>query len=558
MSAVVLGILGCPPSSGGGGKAEVAGVSPPEGAAEGGLSVTILGENFEGGPASVYFDGEKATDVVVVSDTALTCTVPPGEIGLADVEVRSAGNTGVKAGGFEYLPGIEAKESSNLSGGNDLFSQYERIPIDFDFQGFIGEAGDVDVFHIHPPDGGKVYISLDWAASFNAGGIAAMQVEFFQGPDPSPDPDAFFGGSIIGTHDGSGPPPSIVDWMRPSFVVSGAHGPYLRITAGGDGNHSGFDSTNPYILRVEYEADATFEPAPQKDSFRTAQIISPEAGPVELTNGAAYDDDFDWYKFAVSEDGWVRIVISAAGVGTLDTSGEIAVDAKLFWSDPSDPDGNHVYSVPGATVSAVDRPGPTANVVEVTEVEAFQTYLLRLTNSDNVPLPAYDYTVTVEYGAGGLEDDEPGVLPPADTEQDAFDLNVLTADQNLTGYVFRNGDDDWFVTQGPGGGTTADIHWDLDNVIAGTNGIGLYDPDLNALGGEFALLVFDQAWFNTSGLPIVGETIGGTSFDTTLDGSNVLTVSGVTMNAGENYYIYLNALRGYAPAESYNLFIDVP
>jgi hypothetical protein len=93
--------------------------------------------------------------------------------------------------------------------------------------------------------------------------IAAMQVEFFQGPDPTPEPDAFFGGSIIGSSDGSGPPPEITEWMRPSFVVAGAHGPYLRITGFGDGNHAGFDPVRPYILHIRYEPDSTFEPAPQ-------------------------------------------------------------------------------------------------------------------------------------------------------------------------------------------------------------------------------------------------------------------------------------------------------
>lgn len=552
VSAAIVGTLGCP-APGGGGTAVVESLSPPEGAADGGLSVLITGENFDGGPASVYFDGEKATDVEVLSDTEIRCTLPPGEIGVATVEVRSSGNTGKKVAGFEYLPGVEAKEAANLSGGNDEFAAYERVPIEYDFQGYIGEFGDVDVFHLHPPDGGKVYVSLDWSASFTSGGIAAMQVEFFQGPDPTPDPDAYFGGSVIGAHDGSGPPPEIVDWMRPSFVVAGAHGPYLRVTAFGDGNHAGFDPVRPYTLRIDYEADATFEPAPQADSFRLAEPIDPAAAPVSLTNNAAYDDDFDWYRFTTPADGWARMVLSAENLGTLDTSGEISVNAKLFWVDPSDPDGNHVYSVPDAEIFAIDLPGPTARVVEVTTLEALQTYLLRLTNTDNVPLGAYDYTVSVEYGVGGTEDQEPGTLGTAEVPEEASDLGVLdgvTSPIAADGYLFHDGDKDWFqFTAGATGDITVD--WDHSNISSGVNGIGFYDAGTNPLGGEFGLLVFDQAWFNTSGLAVVGETVGGMGYDTTA-ATDTKSVT-VTVSSGEDYYVLVNTLRGWSTSDEYNL-----
>lgn len=558
LSALVVGTLGCPaPDSGG--TAKVDSLSPPEGATSGGLQVTITGSNFEGGPASVYFDGEKATDVEVVSDTEIRCTIPAGEIGLATVEVRSSGNTGRKVGGFEYLPGVESKEVPNLSGGNDTFAGYERIPIEFDFQAYIGEAGDVDVFHIHPPDGGKVYVSVDWSASFTSGGIAALQVEFFQGPDPTPDPDAYFGGSIIGAHDGSGPPPSIDDWMRPSFLIAGSHGPYLRVTAFGDGNHAGFDPIRPYTIRVDYESDATFEPAPQADSFRNAVTIDPATAPVSITNGAAYDDDFDWYRFTVPSDGWARVVLSAENLGIVATSGELAVSAKLFWVDPSDPDGNHVYSVPDSEIFAVDLPGPTARVVEVTSLEALQTYVLRLTNTDNVPMAPYEYALSVEYGAGGTEDDEPGVIPPAETPEDAHNLTVLnggTSPITLNGYLFHDGDKDWFKFTAPPGGGDVQVDWD-HTAISGANGIGFYDAGTNPLGGEFGLMVFDQAWFNSSGLPVVGETVGGVGvgYDTDVGFDTKSVLFPVSSNA--NYWILVNTLNGWSTTDDYTLTLTL-
>ena len=555
---LALGAAGCPSSESGSGKAEVALVDPPEGAAAGGLTVLIQGSNFEGGPASVYFGGEKATDCVVLDDTRIQCVTPPHEIGVVDVEVRSSGNVGRKEFGFEFLPGVESSEPANESGGNDVFAAYERIPIEFDFQGYIGTQADEDIYHLHPPDGGKVFITLTWDESFDSGGIAAMQVEFFQGPDPTPDPEAFFGGSIIGTHDGSGPPPRIEDWMRPSFVVAGAHGPYLRVKAFGDANHAGYDPVIPYTLRIDYESDPTFEPAPQADSFRNAVEVDPSAGAVALTVNAAYDDDFDWVEFTMPADGWARVVLDAGALGTLDTAGELSLGAKLFWVDPSDPDGNHVFSVPGAETSVIDAPGPVARVFESAGLSGLDTYKLRLTNSHDTPMAEYDYGVSVEVGAGGLEDSEPGQLEPADNKTEANDLGLLDVGTplNAEGYVFHDGDDDWFKFTAPMLGVSATIEWNHTDVSSGVNGIGFYDPVTNPLGGEFRLLVFDQAWYDSGALPNAIETVNGDSYDTT-SGTDVKTVGGMPITAGETYYIYLDALRGWSTSESYALTVTL-
>lgn len=558
--ALALGFLGCASNSGNGGKVYLERLEPPEGADAGGLSVLVVGSSFGGGPASVFFDGVPATDVEVLSDREIRCTTPPGEIGLAVVEVRSSGKVGRIDTGFEFLPGVESREAPNDSGGNDNFAAYERVPIGYDFQGYIGVADDTDILHFHPPADGKVSISLTWNESYVAGGIAGMNVEFYQGPDPTPEPDAFFGGSILAVGDGSLPPPAIVDWVRPAFLVSGAHGPYLRIQGVASGAGTGFDPVNAYTLRIDYEPDVTLEPAPQADSFRTAIPIDPSSGSVDVAANAGYDDDFDWYSFVPSVDGWARVTISAEGLGSITTNGELSLNAKLFWQDPSDESGNHVFAVAGGAANAADRPGLTANVFEVDGLVTDNTYFLRLRNSDMVGLPAYDYDATVEYGAGDFETAEPGTLNAANTDVAANDLGVLTTgvDTVATGYSFHNGDDDWFRFTTPAAvGTTLTITWSHAALSSGVNGIGSFDSQLNPLGGEFSLLAFDQAWFTTPGrLPTTVQTIGGLSYDVS-PGEDVESVVVSNPLSSTNYYVLVDTVRGWSTTESWTLTVNV-
>ncbi len=74
----------------------VNGIVPDMGPTAGGTNVTITGTNFPtstalGGPATVTFAGNLATNVVVVSATKITATSPPGVAGVAEVIVSDAG-----------------------------------------------------------------------------------------------------------------------------------------------------------------------------------------------------------------------------------------------------------------------------------------------------------------------------------------------------------------------------------------------------------------------------------------------------------------------------------
>ncbi len=65
-------------------------LSPAEGPFTGGTSVLLTGKGFSEGRALVSFGGVLARDVVVLSDTSLRCTTPPGAIGRrVSVNVRT-------------------------------------------------------------------------------------------------------------------------------------------------------------------------------------------------------------------------------------------------------------------------------------------------------------------------------------------------------------------------------------------------------------------------------------------------------------------------------------
>ncbi len=82
----------------------VSSVSPNNGPAAGGTSVTITGTNFAAG-ATVTFGSTAATNVVVVNSTTITATVPAGSAGAVTVTVTVTVNglSGSLTNGFTYV-----------------------------------------------------------------------------------------------------------------------------------------------------------------------------------------------------------------------------------------------------------------------------------------------------------------------------------------------------------------------------------------------------------------------------------------------------------------------
>jgi|GEM_PF-2792753 len=96
-AAATLGVTALPPPT-------LTAISPSSGPAAGGTSVTITGAGFLAGGVTVAFGANPGTNVVVVSDTQITVSAPPGT-GTVDVRVTTpSGRTSiVAADAFTYL-----------------------------------------------------------------------------------------------------------------------------------------------------------------------------------------------------------------------------------------------------------------------------------------------------------------------------------------------------------------------------------------------------------------------------------------------------------------------
>jgi hypothetical protein len=103
---------------------EIDSVVPASGPPAGGTPVTISGVGFTGATGVLFeggFGAAAATDVVVVSDSEITCTAPPYIVGVVDVTVSGTGDTATLVGGFAYLDSFRidsiAPAPVHVSGG---------------------------------------------------------------------------------------------------------------------------------------------------------------------------------------------------------------------------------------------------------------------------------------------------------------------------------------------------------------------------------------------------------------------------------------------------------
>ena len=95
----------------------VSSVTPNNGPATGGTSVTVAGTNFVSG-ASVFFGGTAATNVVVVNGTQITATVPAHAVGAVNVLVTNTDTqSGTLANGYTYASTAPAVTSVTPNNG---------------------------------------------------------------------------------------------------------------------------------------------------------------------------------------------------------------------------------------------------------------------------------------------------------------------------------------------------------------------------------------------------------------------------------------------------------
>jgi len=93
------------------------------------VSVTVTGSAFLAGTSlQVVVGGQPATNVVVVDDATITCTVPAGAPGPADVTVQDSAGAWTSPELFDYTPAVVGAHDVDLGGNLDL--EYLCDPLD--------------------------------------------------------------------------------------------------------------------------------------------------------------------------------------------------------------------------------------------------------------------------------------------------------------------------------------------------------------------------------------------------------------------------------------------
>lgn len=104
-------------------------VVPPNGPPAGGNTVTVIGLNFESaGPTTLTFGSRRATNLVVVSDTRISCTVPSGAQGsVVDLNIANDNGTYTLTQAYTYDSVLAvnnvAPERGPSAGGNTVTVQ---------------------------------------------------------------------------------------------------------------------------------------------------------------------------------------------------------------------------------------------------------------------------------------------------------------------------------------------------------------------------------------------------------------------------------------------------
>ncbi|MFT7622775.1 MAG: hypothetical protein ACI9WU_001950 [Myxococcota bacterium] len=200
------------------GQTEVFVVDPDTGSQAGGTYVRLLGSGFTA-PATVRFNGTKATHVKVINSTLITAKTPPGEIGVSDVTVEVAGFEAPLFDSFTYFdpvalyggtwgPGVEGAVNITVLDGGDgspIPDVFVILAVDPDtpYQGFTNGEGQVtfsgqDVLGEQMVSASKDGYASNSVVEFNATNITIYltpQTPPSMGPPP---PGATVSGTISG------------------------------------------------------------------------------------------------------------------------------------------------------------------------------------------------------------------------------------------------------------------------------------------------------------------------------------------------------------------------
>ena len=230
-------------------------------------------------------------------------------------------------------------EPPDVKGENDLFDDAEPVPFATDFTAHIGQEGDVDQFVFEVNEPGIVHISLDFSPSYQGldifNMVAATRTDAFLVSATSvglSSPEAFechdYETTVICDSSFEVDQSVASEVGRYTIEVKGYGNPVYGIP--------GYDSVNPYVLRVDFSPGPTLESdqplvegfeVSENDSWRTAREIDLQVGePFQIASYGFYWNDWDWYKFTAEQDGWLRIVTD---VTSAEEFNENAIDLWL-------------------------------------------------------------------------------------------------------------------------------------------------------------------------------------------------------------------------------------
>jgi IPT/TIG domain len=86
---------------------DIKAVFPRRGVLAGETELMIFGVNFSGSP-TVTIGDSPCTNVVLVSASKITCTLPLGTVGRKDVTVIADGTSDAFVKGYRYITGLPA------------------------------------------------------------------------------------------------------------------------------------------------------------------------------------------------------------------------------------------------------------------------------------------------------------------------------------------------------------------------------------------------------------------------------------------------------------------
>jgi hypothetical protein len=103
--------------------------TPQRGPFHGGRAIQVVGERFAlNAPIDVLFDDSFATDVQILDDATVSCTLPSGLAGPADVTVSGYFGDAALSGAFHYNP--ELIPEGDFTPGGRLILRYLVEPLD--------------------------------------------------------------------------------------------------------------------------------------------------------------------------------------------------------------------------------------------------------------------------------------------------------------------------------------------------------------------------------------------------------------------------------------------